>query len=534
MSLWLAAILALAAGRPVVREVVLEPDAPRPTLTVAASGALAMPEIGRKDDRLTLTWDADLAPGTVLPGPHPPLRAVRLEPRAGRLVLEMTIDSAVPHQVEVMGEKVRVTFGAQPQPSRDVAALWTSLFPAPAEPEVVPEAAPAESAPAPGAGSEDRAPQDGVQLGPVLLQPALEAVFVSADSTFVSPEPVRDDYFELRPKIAALAGLRAGTLSADYEARWRRASSFDNVRDTTHLVNAGLEVPVGPRLTLRASDHFARGTLETREVDPGGEYFFGLGPFRRNRVGLQGRLQTSGRLRAEMASFWEDIQVDDSANFFDYGRRTLEGRVAYELGPRLTAALALSRERIPPPIERPLVDTTARALAVELFGDLGPLTTGTATLGLRDQDTPLAGEGGRAFRGLVLAARVRRELGPEATLELAGSRASFPSAFEDDAFYLSSAASAELALPAPAALVVRLATGYHWNDYRTLAAERPEPRRDRIWEGSIGLARPLTRRAWVRADYRRERRNSNLDSFEVTTQAFTLQVGLGFLGAPGR
>jgi hypothetical protein len=119
-------------------------------------------------------------------------------------------------------------------------------------------------------------------------------------------------------------------------------------------------------------------------------------------------------------------------------------------------------------------------------------------------------------------------------LQLAASRASFPSFFERNAYYLSSAVGAELEAPVPLSLVLRLAAGYHWNDYRTPAATLDEPRRDRIWEGAIGLSRPLTRFAWVRADYRRERRDSNLDLFDTTTDAFVAQIGVGFVGSPGR
>ena len=41
--------------------------------------------------------------------------------------------------------------------------------------------------------------------------------------------------------------------------------------------------------------------------------------------------------------------------------------------------------------------------------------------------------------------------------------------------------------------------------------------------------------AWVanRADYRRERRSSNLPGFDITTNAFVLQVSLGWLGGGG-
>jgi hypothetical protein len=45
-----------------------------------------------------------------------------------------------------------------------------------------------------------------------------------------------------------------------------------------------------------------------------------------------------------------------------------------------------------------------------------------------------------------------------------------------------------------------------------------------------GLRRSLGRHWWVSAYYRRERRQSNLDSFEVTSDGFLAQVSWGLFG----
>jgi hypothetical protein len=530
-ALVLAAVALLAEPRPVVRSVALETDAVRPTLTIVASSPLPPPQVLRADDRLTLTWDADLSPGIQTPAPRPPLKALHLATQAGRVVLELTLDAAITYQVEEAGERVRIAFGAAPSAPRDVSVLWLTLFAASAAPEPEEAPPPQDSTPAAsGAGDQE----DGLQLGPVLLRPAVEALYVNALSTYQSPRPLKDDYFELRPRMGALATVSSGAFSADYEVRFRRGSRFAGVGEPSHFANASLDVPIGPRLTLHGSEHFARGTLETREVDPGGEYFFGLGRFSRNLLNAQARLQTAGRWRAEAGVSWETITVDDQSTFFGYDRQVVEARLGYELGPRLTATLDYAHDHIPPPPDRPIAEATADSLGLELKGVLGARTAVEATVGVRDQQTPQAGVGGRDFRGMVLTARVLQQLGPESSLQVSGARGTFPSSFQDDAFYVATGVGAELNVPAPFAIVLRLGAGYHWNDYRTRATGLAEPRQDRIWEGAIGLARPLSRRAWVRADYRRERRNSNLEGFDVTTHAFIAQVGFGFLGTPGR
>jgi hypothetical protein len=63
-----------------------------------------------------------------------------------------------------------------------------------------------------------------------------------------------------------------------------------------------------------------------------------------------------------------------------------------------------------------------------------------------------------------------------------------------------------------------------------VAAELGRPRRDRIFGWSAGLGRSITRWSFLRVDYRRDRRDSNLRSLESTADGFVAQLGLGWLG----
>jgi hypothetical protein len=59
------------------------------------------------------------------------------------------------------------------------------------------------------------------------------------------------------------------------------------------------------------------------------------------------------------------------------------------------------------------------------------------------------------------------------------------------------------------------------------------PRRDDILGWTLGVGRQLGWRAFARVDYRRERRNSNLPGYDVTTSGFVVQLGVGLFG-PGK
>ncbi len=59
------------------------------------------------------------------------------------------------------------------------------------------------------------------------------------------------------------------------------------------------------------------------------------------------------------------------------------------------------------------------------------------------------------------------------------------------------------------------------------------PRQDDLFGWSIGVGRALTRRGFVRLDYRRDKRDSSVPNFENKTNALIIQVGFGYMGSGG-
>jgi hypothetical protein len=187
--------------------------------------------------------------------------------------------------------------------------------------------------------------------------------------------------------------------------------------------------------------------------------------------------------------------------------------------------------RVPPSDERPIVESHANTVAVGVSGDLTPLLTADVTLGFTSLSAPLAGEGGTTYRGSTLTASLRKEFSPSASVTLLASRGTYPSGFENNAFYLASGAGVATDLGLPLSLVFHGALGGQVNSYRVVATGLDVPRRDELWDWSVGLGRALSRWAFLRADYRRERRNSNLPAFQTHAHLFMVQLGIGFVGA---
>jgi hypothetical protein len=329
--------------------------------------------------------------------------------------------------------------------------------------------------------------------------------------------------------VAAELPIPQGRLTADYAPRLRQGSDLPLVEEPSHFVNAAFELGESPH-ALRIGEHYAHGVLETYEVDPGGEYFFDLGVFSRNTVDGALRLGRGGRLGLELGGGYTTVNVDEQSSFYDYDTWWAQGGLGYEATPNLRATLLYGYYRTPRPSERPEAESREHSIDFGLEGEILPLLTGRFSVGWVDQDSPGGGPGGTRFSGLTLQADLTKQFSPSTSLGLMASRATQLSAFEDDAFYVANGVGARLSAPLPLETTLSAGAGYHWNEYKTTASALGVPREDRIFGWSIGLGRTVTRRAFVRADYRRERRDSNVDDFDVTVHAFVIQLGLGFFG----
>jgi hypothetical protein len=192
-------------------------------------------------------------------------------------------------------------------------------------------------------------------------------------------------------------------------------------------------------------------------------------------------------------------------------------------------------ERLPPSPDRAIVETSAHNLVGSLSGEIATLTSATLSVGLRQQDNPQAAGESRSWNGLTLQGSLRRELGHSTVVEVLAVRSSEPSAYDTNAFYLNNAIAGTLTTSGPFETWLRGAVGFLRNDYPNDAPGLSEPRRDDVFGWSLGIGRNIGWRAWLRADYRREVRESNVLGFDVNTDGFMIQFGLGLFGpGPGR
>ncbi len=521
MILAVGALAALVGLTPELRAVRVTTIEERTAIRILTSEDVAASPVVREGGEVVVRIAARAAADLVLPPVTQPVAAIRMERGESVSVLRMSVAPEVPFETSHEPGLQTIVFGgrsreeATPAVSRE---LYARLFPIGSQ-----------AAEAPQDTSLGEEATQGLALGPVSFRPQLSGSWVDADiQAFESPISTRARYLQVGPGATASMPLAAGLLVAEYEVRLRFFSNLPNVDQPTHMAGARLELPVGSRVTMRAAHRFTRATLETNLVDPGREYFFDLSRYTLQSTTLGWQLQLGPRLLLDGTLGREGSRFDRSdAGFFTHESRTAAAGLGYDLGGDLRARVSYSYSNVPPPPDRALANTTAHAIEGSLSGQIGPVMTGSLSAGYRSQASPLAQGKSRSYRGLVLGGSLRRDLGHASTLELQLNRSSQLSGFESNSYYLNNAAALALSLPLPFGTWGRASVNGSRNDYPNDALATGKPRRDGILGWSVGLGRSIGWRTSLRLDYRRERRDSSIPGFDVTTDGFTFQASFG-------
>jgi hypothetical protein len=528
VRLLLAVLVAATSSRPEVHAVRLTTIDFRPALRILTSEDMPPETIVREDGEVVVRMPGGAPEDLALPAVEAPLEGLRVEREEAATVLHVTVPPEVPYSASREPGMITLVFGEPPSP-RDrgpvTPELYKLLFPPPAVEERAEEK------------KEENLLEgrpEGLSVGRLLLRLYANLSWVDADVlAFDSPVPTRTRYLQVAPGVTATMPLLTGRFAAEYEPRLRFFSDIPEIDTTSHFAGARFEVPVGSRTLVRVAHRYTRAVLETDVVDPGREYFFDLAPYTFNATAVTARIDAGPSLGVDLGAAWARTRFDRTdAGFFDNDSRTLRAGLGYDLRSDLRATVSYEYDRIPPAPERPVVESSAHNVLAALQGQITPLTSGSLAVGFRHQVNPLAIGGDGRFSGVTVGGALRRQLGLRSSLGLDLRRSTEPSGFEENAYYVTNQVTASLNVPAPFELWAQASVQLVRNDYPTAASSTGEPRRDDIRVWTAGMGRQLGWRTWIRADYRRETRRSNVPGYDVTTDGFVVQLGIG-LFAPG-
>jgi hypothetical protein len=524
-----AAADAAAPATPVrVVAITTRPVGAKQAVVIDASSDWGAVAIKRDGPEIVATLSAEADPALTVPSVVLPIKAIDLEPGPGpgELRLRVAVAPDVPYEVRRDGARITLLFGPvlSPAPSAGLE-LYRSLFPAQAE------TTPTEAAPE---GSSSAPALPGIGFGPLRLQPSLILTYFDAEATINGPQPVRDQYFQIQPDLGMQLVLLNGYLRAAYEPHFRLRSDIPEVNAPSHDFDAGLQLPVGQRLSLALSDHYTITTLDTPRADPGREYFFDLGRFTRNDAGGYLEVELGPRLKARVRGSEARVRFSEEAGFFDYDLDELGGRMDFYLTEQSRLEIEYNHAHVPSPPERPIAESTTDSWLFGLEGELPALIRGKLAVGHESVEAPRAPQAGSSYGGVAATASLTKEIGRTVRVLVDGGRQSYVSAFEQNAFYVSSSINGLVEFPIALGIFGRAGAGYRRNSYQLDADGRNFPRVDDIFDWTLGAGRSLTRWTFLRADVVHDHRDSNLSEFDSRTRTFMIQLGITPFGTGTR
>lgn len=548
----------------------------------------------RDGDDIIMNIAAEPLPGMSLPVAREPITALALIPGASfRMRLAVSAD----HDHEVLREVSSLRLVLKKRAA--VETVQPTATPAldPANPLAIPTASPSpspsptpESTPAPviqedtgdlyrrlfpttfdpsavGAQDEDLGNasnwfSDFRWLG-LQTKPWVSVSYVDAETTQVEAGTVtRDSYWVIQPNLGlgfspSFVSAREGQWSVNYTPRFRRLIDINLPRLTSHFFDVGVDQPVASFGSVYGNFHWARGVLETDEVDPGREYGIGLNRVIDTSLERFDRKSLSFGIKVDfVADTLLDVSVGQSKvkyggvaedapfifgerAFFDYKTRVLNASLRRDIGSNKMLSVIFGVHDTPAQTERAQIEGRGYTYGAQMEGDIAFLTTGQLLLGYRTQKNPKAGAGGQDYSDLTYGAQLVRSIGENTRVGFAADRNLRLSAYEDNGFYVADTLRADLSTRLPWSFWATGNVSRQSNKYKTspqLVGETGPAvlRNDKLRSWSVGLTRSVMSWAFLRANYTSEKRDSNLDRFDINTRSLTVELGIGFFGKPGK
>jgi hypothetical protein len=295
-----------------------------------------------------------------------------------------------------------------------------------------------------------RAFGEGLNTGRFILYPSVTFEYAEDSNIFyVSREQPGSDLIQsgvvvIRPRVMVDLPLGTSRIRWVYSPTLRDYTTerFQSTNRLSHFFDLEGDFQVGPAVRIGVREHFVRGTIELREVDPGGEITFGLTPFVTHTPEMDVTLALGTRMGVSLIPRYTSVSFDDltGAAFFSYRRRELETRLNYTLSQPTTIYLFQTMERTDQNRGQgglDEVDEDARVIGIGLRRMINEDVTTQLVAAYRTMDFK-GGPGTVDFSGPVLDASATWQISDFTKLAFSSSRQAHQSFFVSNNYYVNS------------------------------------------------------------------------------------------------
>jgi putative beta-barrel porin BBP2 len=380
-----------------------------------------------------------------------------------------------------------------------------------------------------------RTVSEGITVGHFLLYPSVAFEYTYDNNIQYTSQQLPEDQVTqsgivvIKPRILMDLPIGAGRVRWVYSPLYRNytSSDFAQANRLSHFFDFEA-MRVGPRLTLRAAYHYVRDTLSLREVDPGGEAFFGLEPFTSQVPELEATFAVGARSGLSLIPRYTEVHFDNpsSASFFDYSTKSLEFRFLHSVSNSTEFYAFYSEEDTDQNRENVStghVFALSRASGFGLRRSLNQDVVTQAYVGYREMNFTNGGESD--FAGIVLDANITLQAGDATVLNLEAVHLPYQSFFVNNNYYVDTEVRVRATHQLSQSVFIETGLGFLDNlyadplDTTTIPSLRPSEgirRRDRAYQFEAGTVWQFTRAARLFVGYNSQRRHSNIEELQPT------------------
>ncbi len=375
---------------------------------------------------------------------------------------------------------------------------------------------------------------EAIPVGPFIFSPALQLAWQDRDNIFFTPDnEVQDQLILAKARLLFEVPVYESYFRFSYTPQFRDYKDYELDDKWQHFFDTAAAFEFSSGLTLNLAYSYIIGNLETREVDPGGELYWGDRRFDKQRAKIGGDYWITSRDGLIFDAAWEDLDYEDPDQFYDYTRLTGGIGWLHQLSPILVmdvkyGVMDFDAKDTPDFPSNDFRDSLSHDLTIGFRGQLSPVVATELRAGYRviKYDPGPTDPQVEDFEGAIVNGFISWDLAHGSLIRLDLLRMPYPSAYGENANYVATGASLMYSLDR-GSFFGQIRGRYQNNDYTLPDPRTGEERSDDIYTWGVGLGFRFARYLSLWGSYLYEDRDTLYD-YSYTINTFTLGLGVGF------
>lgn len=376
---------------------------------------------------------------------------------------------------------------------------------------------------------------EAIPVGPFLFSPAVQLNWQYRDNIFFTPDnPVSDVVWMARARLQFELPLNESYILFAYTPQYRNYVDYELDDKWSQFVDVlgGFEFSSG--VTIDATYKYMEGNLENREVDPGGELYWGDRWFKKNFAAVELAYWATRRDGFNIEADYTDLKHEDPDLWYDYTRFAVGAGWLHQLSEILVMNLVYRHTEFKPS-ENLFFDNDFRhsksdEITVGFQGLISPVFSTEFMVGYRKTayNIPPVAEGIIPdFDGFIFQGFLNWSLGHGSSLRLDLLRSDYPSNFGINANYVATGGSLQYQYERNR-FRAQVRGRYQVNDYAVPDLLTGLDREDPIKTVGLGLGYRFGSYISLWGGYLYENRDSSIYRYSYDYSVYTLSLVVGY------